>query len=502
MRHPPAPKRGVLPPVMLDRRAATSLGAQIAQALREAIRSGHMQDGARLPPSRNAAEQLGVGRNAVVDAYDELLAEGLVETRGRLGSFVSSGTRTPHHPSPTSAPTREADALSKPGQDWRLGQTSIQLLPLHIWRTACREAGRHLPPSDYGDPRGVLGLREAIAEWLLRERGIAYDTRQIVLTQGAGAAIDALAKILIKPGDICAVESPGYTMATLAMERAGAKLVKVPVDSRGIDVDLAFQHPPKLIHLTPGHQYPMGGRLSSQRRQDLVRLILRHGGYLIENEYDHEFIFDGHNHAPVAASLPENTILVSTFAKAISPSLRVGFIAAPRVIADTLTQDINQSQQHVSWPVQVSLQWLLRSGEMRRHLRRVHRHFTDLRQQLLHAIARDCPGLQILSHEGGPHVVLTAGQAQPDDLLAQCIRQRGVILQTLRDFGGEQPTPLMGYGHMGKADLASAATLLAAAWADAQRLSASRSSPQAQPGTELSAHISGSHSRAGPASTS
>lgn len=501
MHHPVATNKGVLPPLMLDRRAATSLGAQIARALREAIRSGHMRDGVRLPPSRDAAEQLGVGRNAVVEAYDELLAEGLLETRGRLGSFVSSSARTPKNAHHARTSPREADSRSPPAQDWRLGQTSIQLLPLHIWRTACREAGRHLPPSGYGDPRGVHGLREAIAEWLLRERGVAYDARQIVLTQGADAAIDSLAKLLIKPGDLCVVENPGYTRAALAMERAGATVVKVPVDSQGIDLDLAFRPPPKLIHLTPNHQYPMGWRLSSQRRQDLVRLILRHGGYLIENEYDHEFIFDGQNHPPVAASLPENTILVSTFAKAISPSLRVGFIAAPLGIANTLAHDIYQSQQHVSWPVQISLQWLLRSGEMRRHLRRVRRHFTDLRQQLLDAIAKDCPGLQVLSHEAPPHVVLTTGHAQPDDLLAQCIRQQAVILQTLRDFGGEQPTPLMGYGHMDKVDLANATTLLAAAWADAQRLSVSRFSPQAQPSTKLSAHVSGNHDRAEPTST-
>lgn len=499
MQHLPALKKNALPSVMLDRKATVALGAQIAQALREAIRSGQLPIGARLPPSRDAAQQWGVGRNAVIEAYDDLRAAGLVETRGRHGSFIALHSH--QNRLSTGTPVHEAELPPKPFQNWKLGQPSTQLLPLHIWRTACREAGRHLPPNGYGDPRGVRGLREAIAEWLRCERGVTYDPRQIVLTQGAGAAVEALARLLVQPGDLCVVENPGYTKAALAMERAGAKVMKVRVDASGIDVNLAFQHPPKLIHLTPNYQHPMGGRLSPQRRTDLAQLILRHGGYVIENEYDHEFIFEGENHTPIAASLPENTILVSTFARAISPSLRAGFIAAPWPIAETLAQDVQKSQQHVSWPVQISLQWLLRSGEMRRHLRRVRRHFTELRQQLLNAIANDCPGLQAKGHDGGPHVVLTSGGAKADGLLATCIRQRGIVLQTLHDFGGHQHTPLMGYGHMSKTDLASAGALLAAAWADALRLS--ESPPHPWPlGVELpaSAHLAGSSHPAPPPS--
>lgn len=187
--------RLVLPTVLPIRGAGVSIGLQLAQTLREAIHSGRLASGARLPPSRDAARQLGVGRNAIVEAYEHLAADGLLEARGRQGSFVA--THVPRQPAQTAfvrtsarKPAERFAAL--PHLDWRLGQTGGQPLPLKVWRTACREAGRHLPPAGYGDPRGLEDLRQSIAEWLRRERGVHYEPEQIIVTQGAGAAIDML----------------------------------------------------------------------------------------------------------------------------------------------------------------------------------------------------------------------------------------------------------------------------------------------------------------------
>jgi GntR family transcriptional regulator / MocR family aminotransferase len=453
----------VLPHLLLDRSADAGLGAQIARALREAIHGGRIKAGVRLPPSRDAARQLEVARNTILDAYDELFSEGLLEARGRLGSFVATTVKAARGPQNSKRLALQTPTSVAPALDWRLGQTGVQLLPLSVWRSACREAGRHLPPGDYGDPRGVLGLREAIADWLRRERGVSFDAQQIVVTQGAGAAVDLAVKHLVRPGDRCVVEVPGYTTAKLAMQRAGAKVVGVPVDEEGIDVMRAFAQPPRLLHLTPSHQYPMGARLSGARRQALVQLMVRHGSYLIENEYDHEFIFEGQNHTPLCASIPERTVLISTFAKAISPALRVGFVAAPLAVADAIARDIEQSRQHVSWPVQMSLQWMLRSGELQRHLRRIRRHYAALRRQLLDEISSVCPGISVRGEKGGLHLVLTTGSAPQDKLLSNRLRARGIALNTLRDFGGSRETPLMGYGHMNAPDIAAASASLALA---------------------------------------
>lgn len=440
--------------------------AQLALALSQAIRDGRLPAGSRLPPTRDAAQQLGLGRNTVVDAYAELTAEGLLESRGRLGTFVARRAKAVLQPA--ASPPRVVRRLpSRPvvpaaiSQDWRLGQSGTQLLPLEVWRAACREAGRHLPPSGYGDPQGLPALREAVAAWLRRHRGTQHEATQIVITQGAGNAVELLARTLLGPGDLCAVESPGYPRALAAFESVGGTILRVPVDAQGAVVRTAFANAaPSVFHLTPANQYPLGGRLSGSRRVELAALASKAGTLVIENEYDHEFIYEGQNHAPLAAALPEKTVLVSTFAKSISPALRIGFIAAPQRVADALASTIAREGLHASWPVQVSLQWMLASGELQRHLRRARRHHATQRDRLLDAIRQSCPELQIRGTEGGLHLVLTLGRRELDRKLAKELRLRGVVLQSVGDFGGDTDEVLMGYGHMERVEAQVAAHLL------------------------------------------
>jgi GntR family transcriptional regulator / MocR family aminotransferase len=445
--------------------------AQLTASLSQAIRDGRLPAGARLPPTRDAAHQLGIGRNTVVDAYADLTANGLLESRGRLGTFV--GRRAKAVLLPAASPPRVVRRLpsapsvaAKAAHDWRLGQSGAQLLPLEVWRASCREAGRHLPPSGYGDPKGLSTLREAVATWLRRHRGTRHEAAQIVITQGAGNAVELLARCLVRRGDLCAVESPGYPRALAAFEAAGGNIVRMPVDEQGAVVHAAFAAgTPSVLHLTPAHQYPLGGRLSGSRRAELAALVSKAGALVIENEYDHEFIHEGQNHASLAAAIPEQAALVSTFAKSVSPALRIGFIAAPQRVADALAATIEADGMHASWPVQVSLHWMLASGELQRHLRRARRHHASQRDTLLAAIGKACPGLQVRGTEGGLHLVLTLGHRDLDRKLAKHLRQQGVMLQTVADFGGDTDEVLMGYGHMQATGARAAAALLASACA-------------------------------------
>ena len=440
--------------------------AQLASALSRAIRDGSLAAGSRLPPTRDAAQQLGLGRNTVVDAYAQLTAEGLLESRGRLGTFVARQAKAVLQPA-ASLPRvvrrlrSTADVLVAISHDWRLGQSGTQMLPLEVWRAACREAGRHLPPSGYGDPQGLSTLREAVTAWLRRHRGTQHEAAQIVVTQGAGSAVELLARVLVRPGDLCAVESPGYPRALAAFRAVGGTILRMPVDEQGALVGTAFASgAPSVLHLTPAHQYPMGGRLSGSRRAELAALVSKSGTLVIENEYDHEFIYEGQNHASLATALPEHTVLVSTFAKSVSPALRIGFVAAPRGVADALTSTIAREGLHASWPVQVSLQWMLASGELQRHLRRARRHHSSQRDRLLDAIHRSCPQLQVRGTEGGLHLILSLGRRELDRELVKELRRRGVVLQSVGDFGGDTDELLMGYGHMDNAEARVAADLL------------------------------------------
>lgn len=265
----------------------------------------YLPAGARLPASRDLARQLGMARHGIVEAYDELIADGLLTGRGRHGTFVATSAVSKHVPKNTTAQTPALwqrlplavppTSLTARSKDWRLGGVNIDTLALETWRSACREAGRHLPPQGYGDARGDANLREAIAHWLNEQRSLSVHADHIVVTHGTGQALALLAHACLTRGDICAVEDPGYLGANRAFVRAGAGLHHVPVDTDGIVVSqiVSARPIPRLVHVTPAHQYPLGGRLSGTRRRALLDLAHAHGMLVVENEYDSEFHYAG-----------------------------------------------------------------------------------------------------------------------------------------------------------------------------------------------------------------
>lgn len=455
----------------LDRFSGSPVFRQIALQLREKIDSRVLPSGTRLPPSRDLATQLGVARNCVVEAYDQLIADGFLEGRGRHGTFIATGVPAVHTAAdgpawiPFLLRRRSGDALRAPERpddgrlDWRPGQASARTLPLDAWRNACREAGRHLPPQGYGDPRGEPGLRRAIAHWMREHRSVHVAPEQIVVTHGTGHALHLAAQALLRGGDLCATEDPGYAGSALAFQRAGASLHYVPVDAEGVLIDRIVEGDvaPVVIHVTPTHQYPMGGRLTGPRRRALVELARTHGMLIIENEYDCEFHYAGTNHPPIFSYAPESTVLLNTFAKAVSPSLRLGFIAAPPVAAAALAGLIEREREHVSWPVQKVVEMLLVSGELERHLRRVRRHYGAMRDAIRQRLAPYADVISLSGDEGGLHVVVSGRDDSFDWNLRASLQSRGIVFNDVRDFTTLKPDTrgfLLGYGHMESTALA------------------------------------------------
>lgn len=449
----------------LNRASGAPVFQQIARQLRERIASRALSPGTRLPPSRELAIQLEVARNCVVDAYDELIAEGILEGRGRHGTFVAASvpavqgaaigaSGSPQLLRRLSAPKLPArERPDSASLDWRPGQASVRMLPLDVWRNACREAGRNLPPQGYGDPSGEPGLRRAIAEWLFEHRCVKVEPEQIVVTHGTGHALQVAAQALLSKGDLCATEDPGYAGATLAFLRAGALLRYVPVDSEGVVVERIIEagKVPALIHVTPAHQYPMGGRLSGPRRRALVDLARARGMLMLENEYDCEFHYAGTNHPPIFSHAPESTLLLNTFAKSVSPSLRLGFIVAPPAAAAALVALIERERTHVSWPVQKIVETLLVSGELDRHLRRVRRHYEAMRNAIRERLAPYAEVLALGGDEGGLHVVISGRDGTFARDLRVALRSRGVVFNDIQDFTAlesESRGFVLGYGHM------------------------------------------------------
>jgi GntR family transcriptional regulator / MocR family aminotransferase len=291
--------------------------------------------------------------------------------------------------------------------------------------------------------------------------------QQIVVTAGAGQAIDLLMRVLVKPGDLCATEDPGYQRVVQALEQQSARLLRMSVDAQGARIDdlLECSEFPSLIHLTAAHQYPMGGRLSATRRTTLLQAVRRHGSLIIENEYDHEFVHEGQRFAPLAASAPEHCIVVGTFARAISPALRLGFIAAPADIVQAVAQLIAHEQLQASWPVQMSANWLLKSGELERHLRRVGKRYAAMRAQIKEQLKPLAPQIKLRGDEGGLHMALDCNAMRAANYSALCLQlsKRGVAFDSIDRFAGKtikQQVVLMGYAHLSNQQLSQSIKLV------------------------------------------
>ena len=474
----------------LDRGSTAPVFRQIARQLREKIASHALPAGARLPPSRDLATQLAVARNCVIEAYDELTAEGLLEGRGRHGTFVVANVFAQQavQVRPRWTPVLldriggrdacQSEGGTSASLDWRPGQASAGALPLDVWRNACREAGRHLPPQGYGDPGGEPRLRGAIANWLAEHRSVNVEPEQIVVTHGTGQALHLVAQALLRPGDLCATEDPGYAGSASAFLRAGASLRRVPVDAQGMLVDRIVERDvaPDLVHVTPAHQYPMGGRLSGPRRRALVELARARSMLIVENEYDCEFHYEGTNHPPIFSYAPESTLLLNTFAKAISPSLRLGFIVAPAAAAAAMVALVERERTHVSWPVQRIVETLLVSGELDRHLRRVRRHYGAMRDAIRERLASYAEVVTLAGDEGGLHVVVAGREGAFDRDLRAALRSKGVLFNEVADFSAAGSDPsgypsgfLLGYGHMDSEALAYSLDVLEACIKRAKR---------------------------------
>jgi GntR family transcriptional regulator / MocR family aminotransferase len=445
--------------------------------LRQSIVSGQLAAGTRLPTSRALADDLGMGRNGVVEAYASLVHEGLLIANGRLGTRVASGSAA------LSARKACSDVLPKLRQrlsavkqvtqlpaiklDWRLGQINTDLFPVQVWRAACKEAGRHVPPLGYGNPQGDVQLRQSLSVWLQARRSLAVPAERIVVTAGAGQAIDLLTRALVRVGDLCAVEDPGYPRVVQALAQQSARVLRMPVDAQGACISdvLESDEFPSFIHLTAAHQYPIGGRLSAARRVALLQAVRQHGSLIIENEYDHEFVHEGQRFAPLAASAPEHCIVVGTFARAISPALRLGFIAAPADVAQAVTRLIAMEQLQASWPVQMSANWLLKSGELERHLRRVGKRYAAMRAHLKIQLQSLAPQIILRGDEGGLHISLDCSvmSAKQYAALLQQLKASGVAHDPIERFTSgtlQQQLILMGYAHLNLDKLEQSIALL------------------------------------------
>lgn len=316
------------------------LGEQIYGQLRAGILEGRLRAGQRLPSTRLLARELDVSRNTAVLALERLAAEGYLEARAGSGTFVSTGLRlappagnsepgVPLSLAPWTKEMGEIDAqfVKEPlPYDFRSSGPSVERFPFPIWRKLTSAFWQGVTPGDldYQHPAGLPELQQAIADHLALNRGVTADPGQIIIVHGAQQALDLLARILIRPGDTVIMESPGYAGAGLTFRAAGAAIENARVDRMGLNPE-DIVGAPRLVYVTPSHQYPTGSVMPLPRRLRLLEEARTRGFFVLEDDYNAEFRFHGRPVPALQGLAPGGPVIyIGTFSKSLFPAVRVG----------------------------------------------------------------------------------------------------------------------------------------------------------------------------------
>ncbi|WP_426150862.1 PLP-dependent aminotransferase family protein [Pseudomonas sp. DC3000-4b1] len=487
---------------------------QLYQGLRQRMLDGRLQEGVRLPASRDLAGTLGISRNTVIRAYDQLIAEGFAYSRVGDGTYVSLSARSIHprsNESSTVLPTTFKGGLSTslstywpvkassgkaavkaleqqaltamsalnagPPRAFQVGIPAFDLFPFDIWGKLYSAFWRSPDPAAlvYQDPAGQALLREMVAAYLRTSRGLSCGADQIVITCGAQQGISLCAQLLLEPGDLAAVENPGYRAAGYALASAGARLAGVPVDGEGLCCETLEKIPAcRLVYVTPAHQYPTGVTLSLTRRLALLDWADRTGGWILEDDYDGEYRYSGAPLAPLAALNPTGRVIyIGTFGKVAFPALRLGYLVLPPTLAAAFARrraiDMRHSEVASQW---VMAQFMLR-GHFQRHIRRMRKAALRRRDALLAgwpAALNGCSAMPTVS--AGLHVKVDVVNNEREEMLVSQARAVGVDIQPLSSYWlPESPEPadkraglVLGFAGVNEAAIADALARLHAAW--------------------------------------
>ncbi len=464
----------------------TPLFQQISRAIVAEIRRGRLRAGDRLPGTRTMAESLLVNRNTVLAAYEELLGEGWIEASRASGTYVSlslpevqprdfagRGARRKEVPGragfDVAAGPAAADfaASGIPGLQMSSGSPDVRLAPAALLARAFRRAVRRNSGTalGYGYPHGHPELRAALATMLAATRGLATTPADVVVTSGSQMALDLVSRALVRPGDCVAVEQIGYRPAWHAFQQHGAKLVPVPVDEAGIDIEalahVANRTPIRAVYVTPHHQYPTTATLSAGRRIALLDLARRLRIAVIEDDYDHEYHYDGRPILPMASADRAGVVVyVGTLAKIIAPGVRLGYVAAPRPLLESIAAHRYILDRQGDHSLECAVAELLDQGDVQRHARRARRIYQSRRDSAVRAMRTELGDAVSFTVPLGGISIWTKVASEIDvDAWAERAMQRGLVIQTARKYsfdGRARPYFRLGFAALAEDEMREA----------------------------------------------
>ncbi len=496
------------------------LARQIYQTVRSAILSGELREGSRLPATRELMRDLNVSRNTVLSAYDQLLAEGYVVGRVGSGTYVAPALpeatlRSVGASHPRPLPDTTSPRLSAYGQrlqeesiaplwtlgqsygllyDFRYGVPAVEEFPHEVWRRLLMRRARaaSIRSLEYGPHEGYPPLREAIALYVQRVRGVVCEPEQVLVVNGSQQAVDLVARVLLDPGDRVVIEEPHYPGARRVFLAAGAQLIIVPVDPEGLVVDTLPRIAPsaRLAYVTPSHQFPSGAILSLRRRLTLLAWAKENHVYILEDDYDSEYRYEAR---PVEAlqglDRSGSVIYMGTFSKVLFPALRLGYLVLPELLVRPFRVAKWLTDRHTSTLWQEVLTDFIREGHFERHVHRARVRNAARRAALLEALTQHLGKyVEVVGANAGDHLLAwlrDIERGELNDLIRQAARA-GVGVYPIAPYYLDPPSRaglLLGYSSMREADIDAGIRRLATVlteWSRARNVTRSGKVPGAE----------------------
>ncbi len=453
--------------IEIDRAGGERLHVQLEGGLREAIRAGRLPAGTRLPTTRALAVQLGVSRGVVVESYEQLRAEGYLETRQGEGTRVAGAAQAR---AVVEGGGRLASGVPVWRYDFHPGHSDLSRFPRAAWVRSLR-AGLAVAPDSvlgYGDARGVGVLREALARYLGRVRGTVADPERILVSSGHTQALVLVLRALRARGvRRVALEDPGFVLHRLIVAHLGLRAIPIPVDEHGIDTGVLGRSDAEVAIVTPAHQFPTGVVLAPARRRALIEWAERRDALIVEDDYDAEYRYDRQPVGALQGLAPERVIYSASASKTLAPGLRLAWSVLPGGLTGVVAGEKMLDDYGTHVPAQIALAHFLEHGELDRHLRRMRPHYLQRRQALAEALACEIPCARLQGIPAGLHALVHLPDGVDEVGLIARALQRGINVQGLAgarfDPGQGPPGLILGYANQSPAALARGVKELARA---------------------------------------
>lgn len=445
-------------------------GRSLQSALREAVRSGRLAPGTRLPSSRDLARDLGVSRGLITEAYEQLTAEGYLRSGRGAGTWVGEAVRAAAPGARDQAPRPSPGVVA----NFVAGSPDLSLFPRAAWAAAQRGVLSDAPHGDLGypDPRGLPRLRTALAELLARRRGVVADPERIIVCSGVTQAVTLLGIVLHARGQReIGVETPGSPQYEDLFATAGPRAVRLPLDDEGLAMADLRRSGLRAVVTTPSHHFPSGIAYSAARRAQLLDWAREVDGLVVEDDYDGDFRYD---RAPVGALQgldPEHVAYTGSVSKSLAPGLRLGWLVVPDGLADEIVA--RKRYMDLGNPAldQAVLARFVEHGHYDRQLRRCQRAYKERRDALVAALEEHLPGTRVSGIAAGLHAIATLpARHGPQDALLKRLAASGVAVRPLSHYAGDalgDDVPLvLGYAHLSPARITEGVRLMARAAKD------------------------------------